>query len=41
MKTLKMIKIIPNVKSFINEYNWKEINFLSHVKGWKKFEPYN
>ena len=41
MKTLKMIKIIPNVKSFINEYNWKEINFLSHVKVWKKFEPYN
>ena len=33
--------IIPNVKSFINEYNWKEINFLSHVKGWKKCEPYN
>ena len=35
------VLIIPNVKSFINEYNWKEINFLSDVKGWKKFEPYN
>ena len=32
---------IPNIKSFISKYNWKEIIFSSHIEGWKKFEPYN
>ena len=29
------------MKSFINQYNWKEINVLSHKKYWKKFESNN
>ena len=28
-------------KPFINQYNWKEINFLSHKKDWKKLESNN
>ena len=27
-------KIIP----FIDQYNWKEISFLSHINNWKNFE---
>ena len=23
------------------QYNWKEMNFLSHKKDWKMFEPNN
>ena len=26
------------IKLFIDQYNWKEINFQSHKKDWKKFE---
>ena len=29
---------ICNLKPFINNYNWKDIEFLSHSKDWKKFE---
>ena len=26
------------MKSFFEQYNWKEIDFPSHKKDWKKFE---
>ena len=26
------------IKPFVDQYNWKEIQFLSHKKDWKKFE---
>ena len=29
------------VKQFINQYDWSEINFPSHVADWKKFELNN
>ena len=29
---------ISKIKSFISQCNWKDINFPSHQKGWKKFE---
>ena len=29
------------IKSFIDKYNWKEIDFPSHGKDWKKFESNN
>ena len=29
---------IARIKLFINQYNWKEINFPSHKKDWRKFE---
>ena len=29
---------ISEIKPFIDQYNWKEINFPSHKKGWKMFE---
>ena len=32
---------ISNIKSFINQYNQKEINFPSHKNNWKKFETNN
>ena len=32
---------IPKIKSFMDQYNWKEINFPSHKKDWKKFESSN
>ena len=32
---------INNVKPFINQYDWSEINFPSHVGDWKKFELNN
>ena len=32
---------IPNIKPFIDQYNWKEIDFPSHSKDWKKFEQNN
>ena len=28
---------ISNIKLFIDQYNWKEIDFPSHSKDWKKF----
>ena len=32
---------ISKIKSFIDQYNWKEIDFPSHSKDWKKFEQNN
>ena len=32
---------ISNIKSFIDQYNWKELDFPSHIKDWKKFESNN
>ena len=32
---------ISKIKPFINQYNWKEIDFLSYKKDWKKFELNN
>ena len=32
---------ILEIKSFFNQYNWKEIHFPSHEKDWKKFEQNN
>ena len=32
---------ISKIKPFIDQYNWKEINFSSHQKGWKNFESNN
>ena len=29
---------ISKIKLFINKYNWKDIDFLSGQKDWKKFE---
>ena len=29
---------VNKVKTFIDQYNWKDINFPSHVGDWKKFE---
>ena len=33
-------KRISNIKPFIDQYIWKEINFPSHKKDWNKI-PYN
>ena len=32
---------ITKIKSFIDQYNWKEIDFPSHSKDWKKSEQNN
>ena len=32
---------ISKVKPFIDQYNWKGIDFPSHSKDWKKFESNN
>ena len=32
---------ISKIKPFINQYDWKEMNFLSHKEDWKKFESNN
>lgn len=40
-KTAKNPQRMSKMKPFINNYNWKEISFPSHVKHWKKFESYN
>ena len=32
---------ISRITSFIDQYNWKEINFPLHKKDWKKFESNN
>ena len=29
------------MKPFIDQYDWKEINFLSNKKGWNEFEKNN
>ena len=34
-------QIITKIKSFIDRYNWKETDFASHSKVWKKFEQNN
>ena len=30
-----------NIKSFINKYNWKGINYESKIDDWKTFEKNN
>ena len=32
---------ISKIKSFINNYNWRDIEFPSHSKDWRKFECKN
>ena len=32
---------VSKVKPFINQYDWSEINFPSHINDWKKFELNN
>ena len=32
---------ILNIKPFIDQYNWREINFLSHKNDWNEFENNN
>ena len=32
---------ISKLKPYINQYNWKEIKFLSDKQDWKKFEQSN
>ena len=32
---------ITKIKPFINQYNWKEIDFLSHKKDWNEFDKNN
>ena len=32
---------ISNIKPFIHQYNWKEINFPSNKKDWNEFEKSN
>ena len=32
---------ISKLKPYINQYNWKDINFPSHKEDWKKFEQNN
>ena len=32
---------ISKIKPFINQYDWKEIEFLTHSKDWRKFESNN
>ena len=34
-------QIIPKIKAFIDQCNWKDIDFPSHSKDWKKFESNN
>ena len=37
----KVLQKISKFKPFIDQYNWKEIDFPSHSKDWKKFEQNN
>ena len=32
---------VSNIKSFINKYNWKGINYPSKINNWRTFEEYN
>ena len=32
---------ISNIKPFIDQYNWKGIDFQAGIKDWKKFEQNN
>ena len=34
-------EIISKLRPFINNYNWKGIEFPSHSKDWRKFECNN
>ena len=34
-------KRISKLETFINNYNWKDIEYPSHSKDWKKFEKNN
>ena len=38
---VKDLQRISKIKLFINNHNWKEISFQSHVKNWTKFELNN
>ena len=40
-KTKKDPQTISKIKPFIDNYNWKDIEFPSHSKDWKKFEQNN
>ena len=40
-KIKKDLQIISKIKPFIDQYDWKEINFPSQGKDWKKFESNN
>ena len=40
-KIKKDLQRISKIKPFIDQYNWKEIDFPSHGKDWKKFESNN
>ena len=37
----KDLQTISKIKPFINQYDWKGINFPSHKVDWKKFESNN
>ena len=32
---------MKKIKSFMNKYNWKEINFLSEKDDWEQFQKNN
>ena len=32
---------VSNIKPFINEYNWKGINYPTKIEDWKTFEKNN
>ena len=32
---------ISNIEPFVNQYNWKDIDFQSHQKNWKTFQQNN
>ena len=34
----KDLQKISKIKPYISQYNWKDIEFPSHQKDWKKFE---
>ena len=34
-------EIISNIKPFIDQYNWEDIDFPNGIKDWKKFERNN
>ena len=37
----KDLQRISNIKPFVNQYNWKDIDFPATLKDWKKFEQNN
>ena len=37
-KIEKDLQRISKTKPFLDQYNWKELDFPSHSKDWKKFE---